>query len=512
MLNVVDYEVIRRLHFKEHWSIKRLARELGHSRNTVRKALLEWDGSAPKYSLSKPRPKRTLTPELEDRVREILVRDQSVPRKQRHTAHQIHARLLAENPGIILGESTVRGLVRQERLKLRGATTVKVPLAFEPGEEAQIDFGEAEVIMAGESMRVQLFLMALCYSRRLFVMGFPRQNIEAFLEGHTQAFAYFGGVVRRGAYDNPKVAVLKILPTLERVENPRFAALRAFYNLDVRYCTPGKEGAHEKGIIERKVETFRKSCLVPVPEVADWDDLNRLLLDACDRHAQGRYPESKEYTIQEVFEAERVHLAALPAGPFPCCDVTSAVADGHARMRYDKSTYSVPAEFGRRRLEIRAFWGRVDFYHEQRLIASWPRSYTSRTELYDYRHYLKLLRESPGGCLNGKPYRGMPEVLLRYRRELVNRLERRSAARAMARVLLLLLEHPEAAVLEAVELALLSSTIDPQAVENLLHQMTALPTLAPPPMDLSDRPHLKRYRVPPPDLNVYDRLIGGMVP
>jgi hypothetical protein len=82
----------------------------------------------------------------------------------------------------------------------------------------------------------------------------------------------------------------------------------------------------------------------------------------------------------------------------------------------------------------------------------------------------------------------------------------------MARVLLLLLEDPEAAVLEAVELALLSSTIDPQAVENLLHQMTALPTLAPPPMDLSDRPHLKRYRVPPPDLNVYDRLIGGMVP
>lgn len=183
MLNVVDYEVIRRLHFKEHWSIKRLARELGHSRNTVRKALLEWDGSAPKYSLSKPRPKRTLTPELEDRVREILVRDQSEPRKQRHTAHQIHARLLAENPGIILGESTVRGLVRQERLKLRGATTVTVPLAFEPGEEAQIDFGEAEVIMAGESMRVQLFLMALCYSRRLFVMGFPRQNIEAFLRG-----------------------------------------------------------------------------------------------------------------------------------------------------------------------------------------------------------------------------------------------------------------------------------------------------------------------------------------
>ncbi|MGI5845423.1 MAG: hypothetical protein ACOX9B_14795 [Candidatus Xenobium sp.] len=53
MLNVVDYEVIRRLHFNEHWSIKRLARELGHSRNTVRKALLEWDGSAPKYSLSK---------------------------------------------------------------------------------------------------------------------------------------------------------------------------------------------------------------------------------------------------------------------------------------------------------------------------------------------------------------------------------------------------------------------------------------------------------------------------
>src|SRR5205814_10257037 len=75
-------------------------------------------------------------------------------------------------------------------------------LEFEPGEDAQVDWGEAQVILAGVQQTVQVFVMHLSYSRRTFVMTFPSQKQEAFLLGHVRAFEFFGGVPRRLSYDN----------------------------------------------------------------------------------------------------------------------------------------------------------------------------------------------------------------------------------------------------------------------------------------------------------------------
>ncbi len=71
-----------------------------------------------------------------------------------------------------------------------------VPLVH-PAGEAQADFGEAEVVIGGVECKAHYLAMDLPYSDDCFVVAFPAETTEAFLEGHVRAFAYFGGAPTR---------------------------------------------------------------------------------------------------------------------------------------------------------------------------------------------------------------------------------------------------------------------------------------------------------------------------
>lgn len=507
VLVLEDFVKIRELYFKDGWAIKKISRTFGYARGTVRKALRDWDGQSPRYRLSKPRLRPASTPEVYEYTREILLADKKAPRKQRHTAHRIWKRMRREKPSWSIGESTVRVLVRQIRQELRERPPVTIPLAFDPGEEAQADFGEAYVEMQGEQVKVHLLVITLCYSRRTFAMAFPAPNQEAFLDGHVRAFHHFGGVPGRIAYDNPKVAVIKILPQNGRKENETFTAFRSLYCFEPRYCSPGIEGAHEKGRVERRIGSFRSNELVPLPAAESFAQLNKYLLERCLELDGASHPEQRHRTVGDVFEDERTRLRPLPRFDFVCADSVCVRVDGLARVVYKDVYYSVSCEYGRREVELRAFWDRVDIYDQTTLIASWPRTYKAGDEHYDYRHYLKLLRYTPGASLNGKPFRDLPEVLLRYRKELLARYNRRQAGRCFASALRLLLEHPETKVLEAVELAMLCGTVDADAIRSLVHQLIHGPRTPVEKLDMSSRPSLPPVKVTPTNLIAYNTLI-----
>lgn len=394
MLALEDFVKIRELYFKDGLAIKAIARQFGYARGTVRKAVREWSGET-RYHLSKPRPRPVSTPEVYEFARTILIADKKAPRKQRHTAHRIWNRIRSEKPSWSIGESTVRVLVRQIRQELRERPPVTIPLVFDPGEEAQVDFGEAFVEMQGEQVKAHILFVTLCYSRRVFAMAFPSPNQEAFLAGQVQALRHFGGTVGRMAYDNLKAAVVKVLIG-DREENKTFTAFRGLYCFQARYCTPGIEGAHEKGRVERRVGTYRSNELVPLPVVDSWAQLNQYLRERCLELDGRAHPEQRERTNREVFEDERAHLRPLPRFDFVCSDSVCVRVDSHSRVVYEGVHYSVPVEYGRREVELRAFWDRVDIYSQTKLIATWPRSYKRGEEYYDYNHYLKVLRYTPG--------------------------------------------------------------------------------------------------------------------
>jgi transposase len=137
--------------------------------------------------------------------------DPSTPRKQRHTARRIFERLRDEH-GYLGGEVAVRRYVVSQ---CRVSGEVFVPLS-QPAGEAQFDFGEATVEIAGVRVKAALAVMTLPYSDAFLVSAYPRECTETFQAGHVAAFAFFGGVPTKTAYDNTRIAVSRIVGGNER--------------------------------------------------------------------------------------------------------------------------------------------------------------------------------------------------------------------------------------------------------------------------------------------------------
>ena len=216
MIEVEEREEIRRAYHVEGKNIREIARELGYSRQTIRKAIAAADGKKEGKKRERGAP---VLGSYKDRIGELYAESERQPRKQRYTAKTIYKMVSKEGySGSLSTLGHYLAALRQEKRR----PEVCLPLAFDPGTDAQVDWGEAVVVLKGVPEKVQLFVMRLSYSRRIFMMAFPLQRQEAFFEGHVEAFKHFGGVVHRISYDNLKVAVQEILRGKKRKEQQQF--------------------------------------------------------------------------------------------------------------------------------------------------------------------------------------------------------------------------------------------------------------------------------------------------
>jgi transposase len=210
----------------------------------------------------------------------MLDADRLAPRKQRHTAHRIWQRIMAERPEQRVAEVTVRQYVRKRKAELVWATRMTcVPQGYQLGQEGQVDWYEAWAELSGEQVPLQVFSMRSMPSGAAFHRAYHRATQQAFLEAHEHAFSFFGGVFGLLRYDNLKSAVKKILRGYRREETARFIAFRSHWRFTSEFCSPYE--AHEKGGIESEAGYFRRNHWVPLPKARDLEDLNGQLLSAC---------------------------------------------------------------------------------------------------------------------------------------------------------------------------------------------------------------------------------------
>jgi transposase len=281
---VEQFEQIRRDRDREGLSIRALAERHGVHRRAVRQALLSPLPPAKRAPASRPAPK--LGP-YRAVIDAWLEADRVAPRKQRHTARRIHQRLVDEH-GVDVAEVTVRQYVGKRKRQLGWPVgEVFVPQVHAPGVEAEVDWGQAAVVLAGTLVTVHLFVMRASFSGAAFCQASLVETQQAFLELHVQAFEWFGGVFAEIRFDNLTSAVKQVLKGRRRVESDRFVALRSHYLFVSQFTTPGLEGAHEKGGVEGEVGRCRRNHLVPVPQVADLAALNALLLAGCETDLAG---------------------------------------------------------------------------------------------------------------------------------------------------------------------------------------------------------------------------------
>jgi len=501
MKTVEDYEQIRRAFFVEGLSIREIHRRLGVARETIRKAVVE---PAPKpYQLKKPRSAPVLGP-YKQRISELLEESEKLPRKQRYTARTICRILRAE--GYQGSEGGVLNYVSRQRIQ-RKRKEVYLPLEFDAGQDAQVDWGEATTRIAGKETKVQFFSLRLNYSKARFVMAFPFQKQEAFFEGHIQAFHFFGGVPRRITYDNLKTAVYKILTGKQRQEQQAFKAFRSYYLFESRYCTPAQ--AHEKGGVENDIGYSQRNFFSPIPDVDTFQELNAFLRQACQQDMQRRTRGQKQL-VAELWRAEKELFLPLPAEDYQACITKVVRPNNYLQVVYDTNRYSVPYDYRDKQLVLRAFPFRIELLYLDDIIASHPRCFEKERDILDPLHYLPLLAQRLGAFEHAKPMRNWrkkwPKSYDRLLQELRENQPNGRGVWEFLEILKLHQEYPEKIVTQAIEMALELGAAHLDGVQLCLRGL-----LEPEPqartLDLSSHPELVHIGNQPLDLGQYDRLL-----
>jgi transposase len=490
------YARVRRAVQVDGLSEREAARQFGISRETVRKMLRY--ALPPGYSRQQPiqRPKLGAWLGIID---QILGDDNARPAKQRHSAKRIFERLRDEYafPG---GYTIVKDYVRQRKLSQR---EMFVPLAHPPGN-AQADFGEALVVIGGVEQKAHYFCMDLPQSDDCFVIAFPGETTEAFLEGHIQAFAYFGAVPQTILYDNTKLAVAQILGDGTRQRTRAFSELQSHYLFAERFGRPGK--GNDKGKVEGLVGYARRNFLVPVPRCSSWQELNAQLIEQCRKRRERRL-RGHEQTIGERFEKDREVLLPLPPVPYEACEKRTTRVTSLSLVRYRSNDYSVPTAYGHREVLIKGYVHAVVICSGSEIIARHIRSYEREDMIFDPLHYLALLEQKPNALDQAAPLASwqLPEEFARLRRLLEARLAKRGK-REFVQVLRLLETFRQEEVAQAVRQALSLGAISFDAVKHLL---LCHIERRPPRLNLECYPHLPLAQVTTTAATDYLSLLTG---
>ena len=467
----------------------------------------------PGYRLQQPRQYKKLGAHV-DFIKQILHDDIALRPKQRHSAQRIYERLCKER-GYEGSDRSVRELVSSLKQQHK---EVFIPLA-QPMSQAQVDFFEVDIYLEGKLTRVYVFSMVMSYSDSLFCMAFPFQKQEAWLEGHKQAFLFFGGIPRRIVYDNDKSLVAKILSGHERKVTDSFQQLQSFYCFMPHFCN--SYSGNEKGIVENANKYAQQHLFTPYPIVSSFAELNTALLSGC-ADFLNTTAKGKEHTRRQLLEEERREFLELPAGEFEACMKGPCQSDSQSQVHFDTSRYSVPDHYANHEeLQVKGFWDRVEIYtREGALLGVHIRKWQKNMESLDPLHYLTTLEKKPGALDHGRPFAtlDLPTCFQTLRQRLESEAEleakrdksskRKGGAhrgtKRYVQILKLLKEFSLAALTQAVEKALSLGHPQYELIRQYCYPQECPEVSV---FTLDGREHLQAYDVKKPQLSQYEELI-----
>lgn len=499
MLSVDHYEVIRRAVRVEGLSQREAAKRLGHSRKTVRKAL---EYSKPPSYRRGAEVARPIIDPVKHIIHAWLEEDAKQHRKQRHTGERIWQRLRDEH-GFGGSASAVRRYLA-ELHETQGE--VFFPLCFAPGEEAQVDWGEAWYIENGIEVKAFLFCVRMCHSGASFVYPYERMTQEALLDGHVRAVEYFGKVPRTLAYDNLKAVVITIGKGQDRELTARFKDLRSHYLFASRFCNPAS--GNEKGHVENLVKWAQRNILTPLPVVTSLEQLAEHCLSEC-RKDLSRPATRSDQTRGEVLEEEKKAMLPLPVVAFAAYKPDESKASQQALVRFDCNDYSVPVAYAHHPCAIKGYVDRVEICVRDQTVAVHQRCYEKLQYVLEYQHYIPLLETKPGGIHHARAFKGEPwgEDFTRMRRELEYRYGP-AGTKQFVKVLLLFTDYPEQRVKAAVAECVRCCAFSEGAVRSAL---SYLPVRSIKAIDLAHCPELAAIQCPARPASVYEALCGEAV-
>ena len=456
---------IRRMHFRDKVPVREIARCTGLSRNTVRNWLRQPAMTEPKY------PTRVITSILDPYKEQLaawLRTDSHRPKRDRRTARFLFNLLQAQGyPG---GYGRVVEFVRHWREQEITAPKRKafVPLQFALGEAFQFDWSCEYAVIGGLRKRLEVAHIKLAASRAFWLVAYPTQSHEMLFDAHAQGFAAFGGIPRRGIYDNMKTAVDRVGKGKERTINARFHTMCGHYLFEPEFCN--RAAGWEKGVVEKNVQDRRRQIFHAAAQ-QHWTSLaalNSWLANECRAAWQSmRHPQWSEVTVADVLESEQPHLMPNPK-PFDGYVERPLRVSTTALIHYQRNRYSVPVEYAHRIVSLRIYSTALVVVSDGQEIARHSRRFDRDQTIYVWQHYIPLVLRKPGALRNGAPFAEMPVPFKTLQRHL---LRHTGGDRVMAQVLAAVPTHGLDAVQVAVELALESGRPSGDHVLNVLARL-----------------------------------------
>lgn len=482
-----NWENIRQRH-RNGEKIKPLARELGMTPRTVRKYILQ--GHPPKRA-EQQRPSR-LDP-YQAHIDNLL---RSTPEI---TAVRIGSYLRQNlDHELIIGQSALRAYVAGRRCLIQPKEAF-IRAHYGPGDQAQFDFSPMTVLLCGVEKVVQLFVMRLSYSGRIFARTSLREDRPSLFTGLLAALNAFGGVPRCAVFDNAKTAVTRILRGRDRKQNDVFAEFRGALALRVEFAAPAK--GNEKGGVEGIHGFVEDNFFRPMPAFASLDELNVALAAFCQadlaRTAAGHIE-----SIGERFAREAAVLYPLPVVLPRACITETARINKFSEVCFERNWYSVPTCYAHRHAFVEVYEDRLRIVVDAAVVAEHRRAVGHGQRILDPRHYLELLERKHRAAASA-------EVLSdgRIPAELCELFEHycqtdpASATKKWTQVLSLLAEVPAEQLAQTVTRALARGTDDPAAISLLVRQGMDPPERRI--LDLRSLPVSARTLAPVVDLMAY---------
>jgi transposase len=498
MLVVETIAKIRRMYHTDGKSIRGIARDLGISKNTVKKVIRS---NATKFELAGYERNKPVIGNYLDHLHELLESNLKEPLRRRMTAIKLYEEL--KKVGYTGSYQPVNLAVRVFRREHEAhGKQAFVPLLFDPGQAFQFDWGLEEVEIAGKLTKVKAARIKLCHSRHSLVLIYPNERLEMVIAAHDEAFRFFSGACKNGIYDNMKTAIKKILLGKERELNETFAEMSSHYLFEPIACTPAS--GWEKGRVEKQVGDTRRNFFTPLLKGESFEDINNKLKDMCIAWSMNhKHPEFKNRTVYDVYNDEKQCLIPYQ-GEFTVYKLHPTIVSPTCLVNYDTNSYSVECAYVGLSVQIKAYAWEVFILHDGKTIGKHKRLFDKYQHIYDPWHYVPVLERKPGALRNGAPFKCLLDNLPLPLREFRNKLNsHKNADKEFIAILLYVTKYGLALVSDACAKVLGIGSCSISLVGNYLSpQKLSVDTVTV--LDLQEVPHA--------DCTVYNHIYlrGGI--
>ena len=491
-MKVALWAEIRRLSEMEELSARAIAQKLQCSRRTVVAALALSQPPASKAS----RRTRLVDPYV-DQIQALLVKHPQL------SAVRIHEEISRGPNGFAGSTISLRRYLRTIRPT---PGRVYQEVHYDPAQAMQIDWGECGRVQVGSTSRkVSVFVAVLCYSRMIYIEFTLSQRKGEFYRSLANAITFFGGSPRQVIFDNLKTAVLNGSGR-HACLHPEFLALCGYFCLQPIACEV--RDPESKGITEAGVRYVKRNALAGrSEELQRFEDYLELATYWRDNIANVRLHETTRERPIDRFSQERSLLRRLPEIPFDTDEIASAIVSPMARIEFEGNRYSMPPQFARKAVTIRANRDELRVLYEGHEVARHPRCYDRHQLILQPAHRLEALalrqRAQPDGL--AQEFNAWGPAAREFHLQLRQRPVKTTLH--LRRLVELALAYGRTEVLAALARTVELKTYDAAYVENLLMAERRRRQLPSPTLPTPQRRELiEEIELDPADPGFYDRF------